>query len=314
MIDAATQEVIYINPAYAAITGHRVESLHANPSSYGDLIHPEDRIRVLSRLQETVGSGSFDEEFRFTRADGIVRWIWAKGFAVPSDGETQWLVGTAQDITSRKQAEMKISEQLHAVEAAHAEAEALRKSTLALSQNLAMDSVLDTLLQCISELVPFDRATVLFVEDGFELMVAREAPRITPKRIGLTLNPSENVFLQTVLFERKAVHLSDVARETEWRSAPPLDQIQSWLGVPLLAAGRVLGILSLGSNAPHVFTTEHVRLAKSLAVPAAVAIQNARTHERAEIYATELELRLHELHATQNALKHVDNRSSRQLD
>ena len=314
MMDAATHEVIYINAAYAAITGHRVESLRDNPFAYRELIHPEDRIRVLSRLHETVSSGCFDEEFRFTRADGIVRWIWAKGFPVPSDGETQWLVGTAQDITSRKQAEREISEQLQAVEAARAEAEALRKSTLALSQNLAMDSVLDTLLQCISELVPFDRATVLFVEDGFELMVAREAPRITPKRIGLTLNASENVFLQTVLFERRAVHLSDVARETEWRSAPPLDQIQSWLGVPLLAAGRVLGILSLGSSAPHVFTTEHLRLAKSLAVPAAVAIQNARTHERAEIYATELELRLHELHATQNAFKNVDDKSSRQFD
>jgi hypothetical protein len=93
-----------------------------------------------------VSSGTFDEEFRFTRTDGTLRWIWAKGYAVPSEGETQWLVGTAQDITSRKQAEMKISEQLDAVEAARAEAEALRKATLALSQNLAIDSVLDTLL------------------------------------------------------------------------------------------------------------------------------------------------------------------------
>ncbi len=99
---------------------------------------------------------------------------------------------------------MKIIEQLDAVEAARAEAEALRKSTLALSQNLAMDSVLDTLLQCIYDLIPFDKATVLFVEDGAELMVAREAPRVAPKRIGLTLKPSDNVFLQRVLFEKKA--------------------------------------------------------------------------------------------------------------
>src|SRR4029077_14662693 len=133
-----------------------VQSLQTDPSSYQELIHPEDRARVLSRLQGIVNSGTFDEEFRFTRRDGTVRWIWAKGFPVPSDGKIQWLVGTAQDITSRKQAEMKISEQLDSVEAARAEAEALRKSTLALSQNLAMDSVLDTLLQCISELVPFD--------------------------------------------------------------------------------------------------------------------------------------------------------------
>jgi PAS domain S-box-containing protein len=307
MMDADKLEVTYVNNAYAQLTGHTVESLLQSPSSYRELIHPEDRVRVLSRLRDLAHFGTLDEEFRFIRADGEVRWAWAKGFQVPSDDEPRWLVGTAQDITSRKQAEMKIIEQLDTVEAARAEAEALRKSTLALSQNLAMDSVLDTLLQCISELVPFDRATVLFVEDGYELMVAREAPRTIPKRIGLTLNTSENAFLQAVLFEKRTVHLSDVARETEWRRTPPLDQFQSWLGVPLVAAGHVLGILSLGSNTPHVLTVEHIRLAKSLAVPAAVAIQNARIHERAAIYASELELRLSELQATKRALGRAEH-------
>jgi PAS domain S-box-containing protein len=310
MMNATTQEVTYVSPAYAAITGHSIESLQRNPSSYRELIHPEDRIRVLSRLQETMSSGTFDEEFRFTRADGMVRWIWAKGSPVPSDWETQWLVGTAQDITPRKQAEMKISEQLDAVEAARAEAEALRKSTLALSQNLAMDAVLDTLLKCISELVPFDRATVLFVEDGFDLMVAREAPRIMPKRIGLTLKASENALLERVLFEKKSVLLTNVVKQSEWRNVQPLDHLQSWLGVPLIAADRVLGILSLGASLPDTFTTEHLRLAKSLAIPAAVAIQNARTHERAEIYAAELESRLQELRETQTALQNAQRASS----
>ena len=302
MMDAETHEIAYINPAYAIITGHSVESLQANPSSYRELIHAEDRVRVLSRLQDLSRLGVLDEEFRFIRADGEVRWAWAKGVSVPTDNETRWLVGTAQDITSRKQAEMKIGEQLDAVEAARAEAEALRKSTLALSQNLAMDSVLDTLLQCIFELVPFDKATVLFVEDDLELMVAREAPRNVPKRIGLTLSASETVFLQRILFEKKAILLTDVSNRSDWRDVEPLDHFQSWLGVPLVAAGRVLGILSLGSNTPCIFTTEHLRLARSLAVPAAVAIQNARTHERAEIYAAELESRLRELREIQKTL------------
>jgi PAS domain S-box-containing protein len=314
MMHADTQELTYVNPAYATITGHAVESLHENPSAYQDLIHPEDRIRILSKLRDLARSGTLDEEFRFIRADGQIRWAWAKGAPVPADAETRWLVGTAQDITSRKQAEMKIIEQLDAVETARAEAEALRKSTLALSQNLAMDSVLDTLLQCISELVPFDRATVLFVEDGFELMVAREAPRVAAKRVGLTFSPTENVFFQRVLFEKKAMLVADVAKDGEWRNMPPLDHIQSWLGVPLVAAGRVLGILSLGSNAPHTFTSEHLRFAKSLAVPAAVAIQNARVHERAEIYAAELEARLQELRETQKALEHIERKTLRSRD
>lgn len=295
MMDADTQEITYVNCAYATITGHTVRSLQENPSSYRELIHPEDRIRVLSKLQDLTRFGTLDEEFRFIRADGAVRWAWANGVPVPSDDKIRWLVGTVQDITSRKQAEMKISEQLDAVEAARAEAEALRKSTLALSQNLAMDSVLDTLLQCISELVPFDRATVLFSEDGHDLMVARESPRGAPRRIGLVFGASEHTFLQRVVFEKRAMLLPDVSQEAEWRDAQPLDELRSWLGIPLLAAGRVLGVLSLGANSPRRFTAEHLRLAKSLAVPAAVAIQNARTHERAEIYAAELEVRLRDL-------------------
>jgi PAS domain S-box-containing protein len=291
-MDARTQEVTYVNPAYATITGHDIETLRSNPSFYRELIHPEDRVRVLSRLQETLTTGSFDEEFRFTRADGTVRWIWAKGFPVPSDGETQRLVGTAQDITSRKQAEMKISEQLDTVEAARAEAEALRKATLALSQNLAMDSVLDTLLNCINDLVPFDKAAVLFVEDGAELMVAREVPRSTPPEAGTTFPASSCLFLEQILFERKSWLIHDLSKEAELKKAKPLCQLRSWLGVPLIAGGHVLGILSLGKNAPYIYKPEHLRLAKSLAIPAAVAIQNARTHERAEIYAAELEVRL----------------------
>lgn len=294
-MDARTQEITYVNRAYATITGHDAETLRTGPSAYQELIHPEDRIRILSRLRDLATSGTLDEEFRFIRTDGEVRWIWAKGFPVPADGEIRWLVGTAQDVTSRKKAELKIVEQLDAVEAARAEAEGLRKSTLALSQNLAMDSVLDTLLQCISELVPFDRATVLFVEDGFELMVAREAPRIIPKRIGFTLRASESLMLERVLFEKKAILVTDIAMQSEWRDIQPLDHLKSWLGIPLVAAGRVLGILSLGSRTPGVFTTEHLRLAKSLAIPAAVAIQNARTHERAELYAAELQIRLREV-------------------
>lgn len=311
MMDADTQEITYVNHAYATITGHSVESLREKPSSYRELIHPEDRIRVLSRLQDLARFGTLDEEFRFIRGDGEVRWVWAKGFPIHADGETRWLVGTAQDISSRKQAEMKIIDQLGAVEAARAEAEALRKSTLALSQNLAMDSVLDTLLQCISELIPFDKATVLFVDDGAELMVAREGPRITPKRIGLTLNASENVFLQRILFEKKAMLLTEVAKLPEWRDVQPLDELKSWMGIPLVAADRVLGILSLGANSPCVFTTEHLRLARSLAIPAAVAIQNARVHERAEIYSAELEARLQELRETQMALHQVERKSLR---
>jgi GAF domain-containing protein len=54
-----------------------------------------------------------------------------------------------------------------------------------------------------------------------------------------------------------------------------------------------------------------LRLAESLALSAAVAIQNARLYERAEIYASELELKLEQLKETQAALEQTQIRSSK---
>jgi len=204
------------------------------------------------------------------------------------------------DATERTKAERALRE---SQESARAEAEALLKATLALSQNLPMDSLLDTLLQCIGELVPFDRASVLFVEDAAHLMVAREADRHEVSRAGFVLSASESVYLQEILFERKPVFLSNTDTESDWIDAVPFDGARSWMGIPLTAAGDIIGILSFCAYQPAVFTTEHLRLARNLAVSAAVAIQNARVHERAAIYASELELRIRELHVTQGLLE-----------
>jgi hypothetical protein len=58
---------------------------------------------------------------------------------------------------------------------------------------------------CISELVPFDKATVLFVEDAAGLMIARESPRNVAKRIGLTLSAAESNAFSAHLV-RKTIH------------------------------------------------------------------------------------------------------------
>ena len=306
MLDAETMEVVYVNQAYHTLTGRLVSSLYESPSSYGELIHPEDRRRVLTKLNEAAKGGHFDEEFRIVREDKALRWVWVKASPVHDGDAIRWLVGTAQDITSRKYAELQIGKHLDAVEVARAEAEALRRSTLALTQNLAMDVVLDTLLECLSGLVPFDSGQVLLLEGDSELLVARSAPRTSNQRTGLTLNAASHPFLKRILFEHKEVLLSDTSSQPEWRDSKTFGDARSWLGVPLVVSGRILGVLSLSTNVSKVFAAEHLRLAKLLSIPAAVAIQNARMYERAEIYAAELEDRLRELQETRRALKHTD--------
>jgi GAF domain-containing protein len=170
---------------------------------------------------------------------------------------------------------------------ARGEAEALRKATLAITQNLRMDAVLDTFLRCVYEIIPYDSASVIFTEEGGRLFVAREAPPAATGRQLVTIEVNENAFLQRVVLTKKSVHLDDTHDENEWRDHKAFPNVRSWLAVPLVSSDAVLGLLSIGSAKPGFFTTEHFRMAKSLAIPAAVAIQNARLYEWAAIYAAE---------------------------
>ena len=68
LMDAATKEILQVNLAYETITGRSIESLMKNPISYAELIHAEDRVRVLAKLDEAAHSGDLDEEFRIVRA------------------------------------------------------------------------------------------------------------------------------------------------------------------------------------------------------------------------------------------------------
>jgi len=300
MLDAESKKIIYVNQAYETLTGRSCDSLQEDPKSYEDVIHAEDRVRVLSRLDEAVRTGQFDEEFRIVRPDNATRWVWVHGFPVRDQaGTVRRLVGTVLDISARKAAEEEIAHNLDLAESARAEADAFRRTTLALTQDLSMDYVLDTLLQSLVKLVPCESARVLLVEADTRLFLAREvhsgeaAARIlkSPE----TLDGRDSRFLLEVLAAKHSLLIPETAQETEWASFRGFSHLRSWLCVPLVASQQVIGLLSLGDTRPQAFTHEHLRLAKSLAIPAAVAIQNARLYERAEIFRAELEHRLADL-------------------
>jgi PAS domain S-box-containing protein len=313
MIDASSKQVIFVNKAFEALTGRLVSTLREHPTSYQELFHPQDRVRVLTRLEESASSGQIDEEFRIIRPDHAVRWVSVHGFPVrDSKGLVRRLVGTAQDITARKSAEQQMVTNLARAESATAEADAFRRTTLALTQNLSMDCVLDTLLQSILKLVPCQSARILLLETDTRLFLAREMQHSESTRrlrkCPATLDASDNRFLLQVLATKTAVLLADTSTENEWQAFKGYSHMRSWLCVPLLASQKVLGLLSLGDSRAQAFSQEHLRLAKSLAIPAAVAIQNARLFERAEIYGAELEQRLRDLECTQNALREAEEK------
>jgi PAS domain S-box-containing protein len=291
------------NPAALSLLGaHRVELVSKSIRNF-KLTPLEWQRPTGDRLDPIEGQG----EMQILRRDG--RPVFVEYCAKTSYLPHRHFIAL-RDITARKSAEQQMATNLRIAESARAEADALRKTTLVLTQNLSMDYVLDTLLESLLKLIPCDSAQVLLAETEDRLFLARErrSRRYArpPLRTPLTWIATDHPPLMRVLETRAIRSVSDTADEPGWNEFRGHRNFRSWLCVPLVASESLLGLLSLGRLETDPFTPEHLRLAETLALHAAVAIQNARLYERAEIYGSELEDRVGDLERMQQALNKAE--------
>ncbi len=106
LTETGDQRIVYISPAYEKVWGRSCESLHVDPQSWMDAIHPEDQERVKVELGRLRAGEGYDVEYRILRPDDSVRWIQDRAFPVKdTDGAVRRIAGVATDITTRRQLE-----------------------------------------------------------------------------------------------------------------------------------------------------------------------------------------------------------------
>jgi PAS domain S-box-containing protein len=294
------------NPSALRLLGMDAEQVNGQTTQRViDALFP-DRRAFGSNWEQLLNRGHDSGQSEIIRSDGaqLVLEFTARANFLP---HRHMII--LRDISERSRAEESKIRSLALARSAWREADALRSATLALSQDLRMDSVLDTLLQTLYQLVPYKSAQVFLLETDTKLFLARESfppetadPSHLRRKAPRTLDASEYPVLEQVLRTEGGFLISDTLTDTRWRAIGEDSEMRSWLGVPLYSANQVMGILSIAHNIPGKLTKEHVRMAGLLAIPAAVAIQNARLYERAEIYGEELERRLSDLHTAERAL------------
>ena len=107
--DAHKEQALYVNPAYERVWDRPVQSLYADPQSFLDSVHPEDRERV-ERALPAQKDGEYDEEYRIVRPGGDIRWIHDRSVPVfDDDGSVYRIVGLAEDVTERKERNQQIA-------------------------------------------------------------------------------------------------------------------------------------------------------------------------------------------------------------
>ena len=79
LLDPKSLGAIYVSPAFEHICERPLASLIANPTSYRELIHPDDAPHVLEQLARLEQTNEFHEQFRILCPSGM-KWVEVWGF------------------------------------------------------------------------------------------------------------------------------------------------------------------------------------------------------------------------------------------
>jgi PAS domain S-box-containing protein len=106
MIDASSNRLLYINPAYESILGRSSTELFDNMSLWLRYVHPDDRHSVKERFKQAALRQRVNVQFRIARPDGSWRWLDTNIFPVQEEDGKVYVAGITQDITEQKKLEM----------------------------------------------------------------------------------------------------------------------------------------------------------------------------------------------------------------
>lgn len=110
MTDPKKKEMLFVSKAYEDVWGRSRESLFAQPLSFVEAIHEEDRPRVMRAFPKQE-KGTYDETYRLVQPNGDIRWIRDRAFPVENEkGEVIRVAGIAEDITEELDAKHKLEE------------------------------------------------------------------------------------------------------------------------------------------------------------------------------------------------------------
>jgi PAS domain S-box-containing protein len=295
------------------------ESLHEifgmEPGQFGGsfddylaVVHPEDRQRVLDTVAAAMEGDQFTMEHRANMPDGTFRWISSSGRVIRDEqGTPVSMIGVANDITARMEAEYKQTILFAGEQEARAEAERARdrleflaeasevlassldyRATLSQVARLAVSRLADWCAVDIREEEPGTPPSVVVVHvDPAKVALAEEFREKYPP------DPNSDTGVDAVIRTGEPVMFSEITDEMLVAAAVDDEHLAmlrelalgSAMVVPLVARGNTFGAITMiAGESGRRYDDDDLALAMDLAQRAAVAIDNARLYrERTQV-------------------------------
>jgi PAS domain S-box-containing protein len=273
------------NPYMETITGTTKEDVlgHDSGEVFPFLIeHSIPALQQRALAGETVTSQDFPFSVLNSGKSG-----WAVVQYVPLRNANQDVVGvlgTVSDITERKHIEQENRVQI-------ARLESLLEVGNAITASFDLNVTLDILLRHILRQLQVDAAAILLYRPpGRLLTLARSAGFHNPLQNG-ALIPLEGSYAGHVAATRKTQIISPFAGHPNGKTGPlSSDRFQTYVGVPLLTRGEVMGVLEIYHRENILPQEGWLQYLHVLAEQAAIAIDSIETFEDLQRANTEMRL------------------------
>ncbi len=148
----------------------------------------------------------------------------------------------------------------------------------ATSVTLDLDKLLANLAEIVQEVVPWDLFAILLYSEkdqGLKVRYAVGHRMEVVKRLVIPLSEGVTGAAATTM---EPVLVGDVREDP--RYIPTVDAVRTELAVPMIARGRLVGVIDLQSTRRNAYGSEHSGLLRLIASRAAASIDNARLYRR----------------------------------
>jgi PAS domain S-box-containing protein len=208
--DPTVTNTIYISPRTEEMLGYTVEETVETGGLWRDLLHPDDRDRVLSA--DAAGNETGDDfvmEYRMVHKDGRIVWVHDEATVVrDAQGRPRFWQGFMLDITERREAEERLEMALEV------EREATRRLR-------SLDDMKNTFLQAVSHDLRTPLAAILGLAvtlERSEIDLPAEETRDLARRIAANARKLDRLVTDLLDLDRLArgivapkLHATDVA-------------------------------------------------------------------------------------------------------
>jgi len=279
---------IYLNDAIEVLTGYPKEDFLERGLSFFDLFHPDDAawMPIESRATPEELWAPYQIVYRILHKSGEWRWVEEWGTSITtSTGEPRFLEGFMIDITERKRTDERLARNAR-------ELAALDHMGRAVAASLDLTVVLKTVIDEISPLLQADGMSVLLPEGDHRLVFAAASGPASSGLVGHRIPLMAGAAGGVMRSGKSVLILGGNGEPQLYREIENVSQFhtRSLLAVPLNLGGDVIGVMEAVHKQPNAFNLDAQRLLEAAANWAAIAIGNARQHER-------IQHRLHESEA-----------------